>query len=66
MQAFTHPSDIKNVHTSSYQKLELVGDAVLDLLITQYIFGDKKEHSPGELTNLRQSLVNNKFFGHLR
>lgn len=65
MQAFTHPSDIKNVHTSSYQKLELVGDAVLDLLITQYIFGDKKEHSPGELTSLRQSLVNNKFFGHL-
>ena len=42
-----------------------MGDAVLDLLITQYIFSDKKEHSPGELTNLRQSLVNNKFFGHL-
>lgn len=46
-------------------RLELVGDAVLDVLITQYIFGDKREHSPGELTNLRQSLVNNKFFGHL-
>ena len=38
---------------------------MLDLLVTQYIFGDKREHSPGELTNLRQSLVNNKFFGHL-
>lgn len=46
-QAFTHPSDIKNISTSSYQKLELVGDAVLDILITQYIFADEKEHSPG-------------------
>jgi endoribonuclease Dicer len=43
----------------------LVGDAVLDMLITQYIFSDPKEHSPGELTDLRQALVNNNFFGSL-
>jgi endoribonuclease Dicer len=42
-----------------------VGDAVLDLLITQYIFSDKAEQSPGELTNMRMALVNNKFFSHL-
>ena len=46
-------------------RLELVGDAVLDMLITQYIFSDPKEHSPGELTDLRQALVNNNFFGSL-
>lgn len=43
----------------------MVGDAVLDMLITQYIFSDPKEHSPGELTDLRQALVNNNFFGCL-
>lgn len=42
-----------------------MGDAVLDILITQYIFADPKEHSPGELTDLRQALVNNNFFGYL-
>jgi endoribonuclease Dicer len=46
-QAFTHPSYTKNRYTASYQKLELVGDAVIDILITQYIFNDDKEYSPG-------------------
>lgn len=43
----------------------MVGDAVIDFLVTQYIFQDKKEFSPGELSQLRSSLVNNKFFAHL-
>ena len=64
-QAFTHPSFTKNRVTCSYQKLEFVGDAVIDFLVTQYIFQDKKEFSPGELSALRSSLVNNKFFAHL-
>ena len=46
-QAFTHPSYTKNRYTASYQKLELIGDAVIDVLVTQYIYSDKKEHSPG-------------------
>jgi endoribonuclease Dicer len=64
-QAFTHPSYMSNRYTGSYQRLEFIGDAVLDLLVTQYLFNDEKEHSPGELTDLRQALVNNKFFAHL-
>ena len=64
-QAFTHPSYMSNRFTGSYQRLEFIGDAVLDLLVTQYLFNDEKEHSPGELTDLRQALVNNKFFAHL-
>lgn len=47
-QAFTHPSYTRNRYTASYQKLELVGDAVIDVLVTQYIFSDIKEHSPGK------------------
>ena len=65
LQAFTHPSDMSNRHTGSYQRLEFIGDAVLDLLVTQFLFNDEKEHSPGELTDLRQALVNNNFFAYL-
>ena len=56
---------MSNRHTGSYQRLEFIGDAVLDLLVTQFLFNDEKEHSPGELTDLRQALVNNNFFAYL-
>jgi dsRNA-specific ribonuclease len=48
-QAFTHPSYTLNRHTCSFQRLEFVGDAVLDLLVTQYLFHVNKEYSPGML-----------------
>lgn len=49
LQAFTHPSYMSNRYTGSYQRLEFIGDAVLDVLVTQYLFSDEKEHSPGKL-----------------
>jgi endoribonuclease Dicer len=65
LQAFTHASYYFNELTDCYQRLEFLGDAILDYLITRYLYEDPKKHSPGELTDLRSSLVNNNIFAHL-
>lgn len=65
IQAFTHNSYYDNKITDCYQRLEFLGDAVLDFLITRYLFEDEAKHSPGTLTDLRSALVNNTFFASL-
>ncbi|XP_054708066.1 endoribonuclease Dicer-like [Uloborus diversus] len=65
LQAFTHASYHYNTLTDCYQRLEFLGDAVLDYLITRHLYEDAKRHSPGTLTDLRSALVNNTFFASL-
>lgn len=65
VQAFTHNSYYENNITDCYQRLEFLGDAVLDYLITRYLYEDSRCHSPGTLTDLRSALVNNTFFASL-
>ncbi|XP_022241304.1 endoribonuclease Dicer-like isoform X2 [Limulus polyphemus] len=65
LQAFTHASYHYNKITDCYQRLEFLGDAVLDYLITRHLFEDQKKHSPGNLTDLRSALVSNAFFASL-
>lgn len=65
VQAFTHNSYYENQVTDCYQRLEFLGDAVLDYLITRYLYEDPASHSPGTLTDLRSALVNNTFFASL-
>ncbi|XP_078671533.1 endoribonuclease Dicer-like [Branchiostoma floridae x Branchiostoma belcheri] len=65
LQAFTHPSYHYNTITDCYQRLEFLGDAVLDYLITNHLFKDPQQHSPGALTDLRSALVNNTIFASL-
>uniref|UniRef100_A0A182R5E4 Dicer-2 n=1 Tax=Anopheles funestus TaxID=62324 RepID=A0A182R5E4_ANOFN len=59
LQAFTHSSYMSQSITSSYQQLEFLGDAVLDFLVSMYIFERNPTMSPGQLTDLRSALVNN-------
>lgn len=59
LQAVTHSTYRRNNITSSYQELEFLGDAVLDFLITAYIFEQCPKMDPGKLTDLRSALVNN-------
>ncbi|XP_062563406.1 endoribonuclease Dcr-2-like [Armigeres subalbatus] len=59
LQALTHASFPTNRITGSYQQLEFLGDAVLDFLISMYIFEQNPTMSPGQLTDLRSALVNN-------
>lgn len=62
LQAFSHPSYTPNRITHSYEKLEFLGDAVLDFLVTCFIFEKCDDLSPGDLTDLRSALVNNNTF----
>ncbi|XP_043646275.1 endoribonuclease Dicer [Drosophila teissieri] len=59
LQALTHPSFPTNRITGCYQELEFIGDAILDFLISAYIFENNTKMNPGALTDLRSALVNN-------
>ncbi|XP_044009238.1 endoribonuclease Dicer-like [Aphidius gifuensis] len=65
LQAFTHSSYSGHVITCDYQRLEFLGDAVIDFLITVYIYENCGNLSPGDLTDLRSALVNNITFACL-
>lgn len=60
-QAFTHRSYINENRDSGLEhneRLEFLGDAVLELVITDLLFAKRKEADEGELTSLRSALVN--------
>ncbi|KAF5749551.1 hypothetical protein HS088_TW04G01520 [Tripterygium wilfordii] len=61
LQAFVHPSYSKH-GGGCYQRLEFLGDAVLDYLMTSYLFSVYPNLKPGQLTDLRSVSVNNKAF----
>ncbi|XP_020549658.1 dicer-like protein 4 isoform X2 [Sesamum indicum] len=61
IQAFVHPS-FNNHLGGCYQRLEFLGDAVLDYLITSYLYSVYPNLKPGQLTDLRSVSVNNISF----
>lgn len=65
LEALTHPSYSKNRYTSSYQRLEFLGDAVLDYLVTCCLYSEFPNYTPGQLTEARSVLVNNINFAKI-
>ncbi|XP_036333291.1 endoribonuclease Dicer [Rhagoletis pomonella] len=63
LQALTHPSYPTNRITGCYQELEFIGDAILDFLVSCFIFERYRHKTPGMLTDLRSALVNNITLG---
>ena len=59
LEAVTHISYTHNRVTSSYQRLELLGDAILDYLITSYIYCEYPDYNEGDVSLLRSAIVNN-------
>jgi len=58
--ALTHSSMANEVHTGrlgSNERLEFLGDAVLELASSDYFYAHFPEHPEGELTRLRASFV---------
>lgn len=56
--ALTHSSYANQQKMSeSNEKLEFLGDAVLQLCITRHLYLNAKEHTEGELTKLRAMIV---------
>ena len=65
IQAFTHMSYYQNRSTDCYQRLEFLGDALLDFLIIAHLYACDKKLDPGSLTKLKSALVNNNTFALL-
>ena len=55
-KAFTHTSYANEHDTESYERLEFLGDAVLELLMSDYLY-NKLKVSEGEMTKLRAHYV---------
>lgn len=55
-QALTHPA-FATERPESYERLEFLGDSVLDLVVTDAIFGRHPELSEGELSKIRAAAV---------
>ncbi|XP_049405246.1 ribonuclease 3-like protein 3 [Solanum stenotomum] len=57
-EAFTHSSFQEN--SKSYERLELLGDSILNMLVTKKQFFDYPDLPPGRLTTLRSANVDNE------
>src|SRR5258706_2358397 len=60
-QAFTHRSYINenpSATLSHNERLEFLGDAVLELIVTDFLYKKYPNYTEGELTALRSALVN--------
>ncbi|MBU0722940.1 ribonuclease III [Patescibacteria group bacterium] len=60
-EAFTHRSYINENRECDWahnERLEFLGDAVLELVATEYLFSKYPQHTEGDLTSFRAALVN--------
>ena len=58
--AFTHPSD-QHTPVPDYQRLEFLGDAVLDMVCINWLFNKFEDRNPQWLTEHKMAMVSNKF-----
>ncbi|KAJ9053924.1 Dicer-like protein 1 [Entomophthora muscae] len=58
VEAFTHASYL-NATTPSYQRLEFLGDAVLDYFVVSYLYHKYPHVSPGGITEMKDACVSN-------
>ena len=67
-QAFCHRSYLNenpNFPLENNERLEFLGDAVLELAITEFLYKKYPKKTEGELTSWRAALVNAKILGDL-
>ncbi|GAA5800244.1 hypothetical protein HPULCUR_005669 [Helicostylum pulchrum] len=62
VEALTHAS-LPNSTSPCYQRLEFLGDAILDFLVIRYLFDKYPNADPGIITDLKDSCVNNHILG---
>jgi len=65
--ARTHSSWVNENPDESYsdnENMEFLGDAVLDLVVSHYLYSRLPDLSPGEYTRLRASVVNRAVLAH--
>lgn len=60
IQAFTHRSYLnehRDIEMGHNERLEFLGDAVLELIVTEYLYAKYPDKTEGELTSYRSALV---------
>lgn len=68
IQAFCHRSYLNespDFYLEHNERLEFLGDAVLELVVTEFLYKEHPKKPEGELTNWRAALVNAKTLGDL-
>ncbi|KAF8267333.1 hypothetical protein EI94DRAFT_1786492 [Lactarius quietus] len=66
VEALTHSSYQSDLETISYERMEFLGDAVLDMLVTDYLFHSPgKNYSPGQMHMIKTAVVNAHFLAML-
>lgn len=63
--AFTHTSYGNENGTQNYQRLEFLGDAIVDFIVGEYLFRNYPQMNEGEMSRVRASLVCEKALGEL-
>lgn len=63
--ALTHPSYGEEKHVPHYQRLEFLGDAVLELVISDALFRRLTKIDEGKLTRIRAALVREETLGEI-
>ncbi|RFU77078.1 endoribonuclease dicer [Trichoderma arundinaceum] len=61
--AFRHPSYVFESNIRDYQRLEFLGDALLDMAVVDYLFRRFPEADPKWLTEHKTAMVSNQFLG---
>lgn len=68
IQAFCHRSYLNenpDFYLEHNERLEFLGDAVLELVVTEYLYKEYPKKPEGELTNWRAALVNAKMLAEI-
>lgn len=67
-EALTHRSYLnenKNWKLSHNERLEFLGDAVLELVVTNFLFGKFKDSDEGKMSGIRAALVNTHMLANI-
>jgi dsRNA-specific ribonuclease len=70
LEALTHPSYNADLQRASYQRLEYLGDAVLDMLVVSAMAAQPqrpagRQLTQADMTSIKAALVNANFLGYL-
>ena len=63
--SYTNEQRTRGITVESNERLEFLGDAVLEIVISEYLFHNFKSYREGALTKLRQKLVCEKFLSKI-
>jgi ERCC4-related helicase/dsRNA-specific ribonuclease len=63
LEAITHASHYDKYSSMSYERLEFLGDAVLDLIVTPKLYDHERKLRHWDLHRIHEALVNGHFLG---